>query len=154
MAKVQLKIKGQEQLRVVEIEEVAFGQFKKALKVIKKVLASLQSDKSIEQLFLSLEDKKNEVEGEEAKKEDSQFVGKMAQAFMFLVEELPEQATELLSLLSGIEEDVIDNQSLTTILEVFDKIVEVNDIESLIERGKKSLALTKFKWKVGKQKNK
>lgn len=55
-----------------------------------------------------------------------------------LLDDVPEIIVEILSHASGIKLDVLKQQDAETFLDVFDAVVEVNDIEALTKRIKKS----------------
>ena len=55
-----------------------------------------------------------------------------------VLDEILEIIAEILSHASGIKLDVIKQQELETFLDVFDAVVEVNDIDALTKRIKKS----------------
>lgn len=65
-----------------------------------------------------------------------------------LMTEVPEKTTKLLALLSGIDEKTFGRQKLRTHIQIFNAIIEVNDIQGLYEDGKKSFTATKnkFSW--------
>jgi len=79
------------------------------------------------------------------KEEHAQMVGKMFGAFQMLTVELPEHAIRLLSILSAVELDKLKQQKLMAVMDIYDAVMEENDVEGLISRAKKSLALTKAK---------
>lgn len=55
-----------------------------------------------------------------------------------LLYDAPEKVVELLANASGIKYDVLKKQELETTIDVFDAVVEVNDIQALVNRLKKS----------------
>lgn len=64
-------------------------------------------------------------------------------AFETIAVTLPEQALKILSSLSGIPEDVLREQGIEEICDVFDAIVAENDFNRLSDRVKKSFGLAK-----------
>lgn len=143
MTKVQLKINGE--IKPFEIEEVTIKQTKKAIKVIKTIIEEFKGNSKIGDFMEFL----TKLDGDKDKKsnvKDTEFGIQLAESFDFLLEEVPEQMVALLAIISGIEEDTLDGQPFATLFDVFDGVVEVNDIEKLVNRGKKSLALTKVRW--------
>lgn len=145
MTKVQLKINGE--VKPFEIEEVTVKQFKKAIKVIKTIIEEFKGNSKIGD-FMEFLTKLDNDKSKKSSSKDTEFGVQLAESFDFLLEEVPEQMVVLLAVISGIDEDTLDNQPVGTLFDIFDGIVEVNDIEKLVARGKKSLALTKVRWSV------
>lgn len=56
---------------------------------------------------------------------------------------LPEQAMKILSTLSGIPEDVLKEQAIEEMCDIFDAIVKENDFDNMKYRLKKSFGLAK-----------
>ncbi len=129
-----------------EIEDINIMQMTQAIKVVKDILDVIRTD---EHLFAVLEEM---FEGAEDETVESFFTDKFASnligALDVLLVEVPEKAFELLSVLSGIEYDVFMQQKPEEVFDIYDAILEVNDIEKLVNRAKKSLALTKAQRKV------
>jgi hypothetical protein len=137
-----------------EIEEIDLFQFTKTLKVLKDILSTLQEDESVKDFFESAFGENPSVEGidkenaeELIKKMDEEFLMKAVGSFEALAVRLPEKAFELLSILSGIKLEVLQKQKLVDVLDIFDAVVEVNDIEKTVTRLKKSLGSTMNKLK-------
>lgn len=124
-----------------EIEEINIMQMTQSIKVVKDILDAVRKD---EYLFAVLEEM---FEGDEDETAESFFTDKFATnligALDVLLVEVPEKAFELLSVLSNIEYDVFMQQKLDEVFDIYDAIIEVNDIEKLVNRAKKSLQLTK-----------
>lgn len=72
-----------------------------------------------------------------------QFVTDIMGSMEILLSDAPETATELLSIAANIDSQLLDAQNAYTFLDVFDAVVEVNDLEKLKERLKKSQASLK-----------
>lgn len=66
------------------------------------------------------------------------FINDILGSLEILLSDAPETATELISIASNIQGDVLKAQDLYVFLDVFDAAVEVNDIEKLVARLKKS----------------
>lgn len=130
------------------IEEPSIMQLTSATKIIKEIL---QEGKENEEINALLGDIFNEVT--ENKDEEAGDVGTMilkrvfGSLDVFLVE-LPDQVLRLISTLSGVDHDVIMNLKADELFDVYDAIIEVNDIEKIVKRAKKSFALTKSQKKV------
>lgn len=66
------------------------------------------------------------------------FINDILGSLEILLSDAPETLTELISTASNIQGDVLKAQDLYVFLDVFDAVVEVNDINKLVERLKKS----------------
>ena len=148
MTKVQLKVKGGA-IENFEVEEITVKQFKKAIKILKNIVEEFKGNERIGEFVNFLGDLEKEKTKDD-KEKDVEFGVQLAQSFDFLLEEVPEHMVALLSIVSGIEEEVVDNQPVGTLFDIYDAVVTENDIEKLISRGKKSLALTKIRWTFSK----
>lgn len=146
MTKVQLKVNGE--VQNVEVEEITVKQFKLGIKIVKKILGELKNNAQLAEFVKFLSE--NEKADTDEKTKDINFGVKLAETFDFLLEEVPEYMVSLLAIASGIDESTLDNQSIEKLFDVFDAIVHENDIERIISRAKKSLAVTKAKWTIQK----
>lgn len=152
MAKVLLKIKGEDEN--VVISSLKVKQLKGALKKIKHVVLLMKQNEQLLDVFeyaMSME-KTEEVDEKVAAALNKEFVSKIVQSFDFLLEEFPEEAIELLSALSGIEVEVLDEQDIDTMFDVFEAVVEENDLFKLWNRAKEAFSVAKSKWQVMKAK--
>lgn len=140
-----------------EIEDIDLSQFQQMMETINEIIGQLRKDDSLKsfvgELFGGEYDPEKDAE-DMVKEMDTQFILKAVNSFETLLIRLPEQAYKLLSILSGIELSVLKKQKLIDVLDIYDAILEENDIERLINRIKKSLALTgaKLKFKALVQK--
>jgi hypothetical protein len=129
-----------------EIEDIDLLQFEKMMEVIKETIKVLRSDESLTDLvgdFLGGK-KEQAVEGED---EELEFVMQILNSFDTLAIKAPKQAFKLLSVLSGIELPLLQQQKFFDVLDIYDAILEENDIERLVTRIKKSLSVTLAKAK-------
>lgn len=132
-----------------EVEEIDLWQFTKTLACLKDILKALNEDDSVKEFFesafgenpdLANVDKENAEEL--LKQMDNTFLIKAVQSFEALAVKLPEQAIKLLSILSGVEEPVLKKQKIVDVMDIYDAVIEVNDIEKIVTRLKKSLGST------------
>lgn len=82
-----------------------------------------------------------EIEEERRKfidQKNDQFVDAILSAFPLILGRLPDLTVELLSAVSKIDLDTLLDQEPVLLFDVFDAIVEVNDLKELINRGKQS----------------
>jgi DNA-binding response OmpR family regulator len=74
---------------------------------------------------------------------DNEFLTKALGAMEFLAVKLPERFIEILAVLSAIEKDILKKQKMVKLADVYDAVIEANNVELLIARIKKSLGVTK-----------
>jgi hypothetical protein len=118
--------------------------------VIKSIFDIVRKDDHLQTI---LEEVFNEAqqdgEGKSAEEFFTQdFATNVMGAIDVLLMEVPEKVFELMSVLSGIEYDVFMQQKPEDVFDIYDAIIEVNDIERLVNRAKKSLRLTAAQKKV------
>lgn len=66
------------------------------------------------------------------------FINDILGSLEILLSDAPETLTELIATASNIDSNVVKSQDLYVFLDIFDAVVEVNDINKLVERLKKS----------------
>lgn len=144
---ITLKIKDQEgnvRKENHEVEEIDVLQFKQLMKTIKEIMAKVNENEDLKILFGSLTNGQG-LDDEDAADQD--VITKAIASFDMLAVELPDQAFKLLSILSGVELYVMEKQKLKDVMDIYDAVLEENDMDDLINRAKKSLALTQTKFK-------
>lgn len=119
-----------------EITKIKIYQITKSLIVIKNIFEIVQKDETLKGVFTELLNGDGEDSGNEV-------IYRLAGAYETLLFNVPDKAIELLSVLSGIDKDVLTAQDAEEAFDIYDAVLEVNDIEKLINRAKKSLAVTK-----------
>lgn len=135
-----------------EIEDINLLQFQNAMKVIKDIVVEVQNSPElaalVQDLFASDEGENDQM------KLDKQFISNLIGSFELFLVHLPDQAFKLLSALSNIKLEQLKEQKVMAVFDIYDAVLEENDIEALVERGKKSLAKSKaalaFRVGVGK----
>lgn len=80
---------------------------------------------------------------------DERFVNSLADAFDVLIQTVPERAFNLLAITSDIPRETLERVTIVELMDVYDAVVEVNDIPALVERAQKSFFGTKDKWAKG-----
>ncbi|MFD1450831.1 hypothetical protein [Oceanobacillus sojae] len=122
-----------------EVKKINVFQLQGFFKTIKEIIVIVQNDEALRGIF---EDFAN---GANADTEVTpQFVAtRIAGAFEAVLINIPEKAFELLSILSGIEKKTLMNQPVEDAFDIYDAVIEVNDIERLWARAKKSFGATK-----------
>ncbi len=131
------------------IEDIDLDQFQQLMKTVNDIIKQLKEDHSLKELVSEVfESEEDEPDIEDViKDKDTEFILKAVNSFETLLIRLPEQAYKLLSILSGIELSLLKKQKLMDVMDIYDAILEENDIERLITRIKKSLVLTGAKLK-------
>lgn len=66
------------------------------------------------------------------------FINDVLGSLEILLSDAPETLTELIATASNIDSNVVKSQDLYVFLDIFDAVVEVNDVNKLVERLKKS----------------
>jgi len=150
--KVNLKIKegNTVQTEQHEVEEISIRQVTNSIKTIKGIIDLAREDQHLQASLVEMFD---EAQQDNEEKEDAEDFGKVvmknaAGAMDVLLMEVPDKAFELLSILSGIEYETLMNQKAEDVFDIYDAVIQVNDIGKLVNRAKKSLALTKAQTKV------
>jgi hypothetical protein len=152
---VTLKVKD-EQGNVIkrqhEIEDINLLQFEKMMEVVKEIIHELKNDNSLTDLVVEVfNGETTPAEIEESAEElakDADFILKIANSFETIAVRMPHLAFRLLSVLSGIDLVLLQQQKLNDVFDIFDAVVEENDIERLVNRVKKSLGKTLAKTKL------
>ncbi|WP_160203508.1 hypothetical protein [Priestia megaterium] len=147
---ITLKIKDQEgnvKKENHEVEEIDVLQFKQLMKTIKEIMAKVNENEDLKVLFGSLTNGQGLDDDEVGAVVDQDVITKAIASFDMLAVELPDQAFKLLSILSGVELAVLEKQKLKDVMDIYDAVLEENDMDDLINRAKKSLALTQTKFK-------
>lgn len=126
------------------IDELSFFQFAKLLKVLDKAFTELKKDNEMNEFIESVFGAQIEADTPKEVMEqlDKDFMSKAMGAFNFLAVKLPDRLMEILAVLSGIEQRIIENQKMAKVMDVYDAIIEANDIEALVNRLKKSFGAT------------
>lgn len=151
--KVNLKIRDGNtvQTEQYEIEEINIMQMTKGIKVIKDIFDVVRKDEHLKAVLEEIFFESQTEEDEEKSAEEmftKNFVNNAIGAIDVLLMEVPEKVFELMSVLSGIEHETFVQQKPEEVFDIYDAILEVNDIEKLVNRAKKSLRLTKAQKKV------
>lgn len=151
--KVNLKIKEENTIRTEqhEIDEINILQMTRAIKVVKDIFDVVRKDEHLQAVLeeIFFEAQQEEGKGKSAEEVFTQsFATNLVGAIDVLLMEVPEKVFELMSVLSGIEHETFIQQKPEEVFDIYDAILEVNDIEKLVNRAKKSLRLTKEQKKV------
>lgn len=148
--KVNLKIKEDNTVQTVqhEIEEANILQVTDAVKVIKDIFVSVNESEQLQALLAELFDEVQNNKDKQVEEVGLMMLQRAVGAMDLLLVEIPEKALKLLSVLSDVEYDTLVRQKPEEVIDIYDAVIKENDIEKLIKRAKKSLALTKAQVKV------
>jgi hypothetical protein len=133
-----------------EVKKLNVLQFKQVMSTIKDISKEVSEDESLKELFGALTNMQQMENEEGEQKLDQDVITKAINSFETLAVNLPEHAFKLLSIVSKVKVEVLEEQTLERALDIYDTVLEVNNIEELINRAKKSLSLTQtmFKFKM------
>jgi hypothetical protein len=162
MAKVSLTIKtgNVKESQVFEIDRITTFQALKLKTEIGTIMKELKDNGELTNVIegltngqLDITALKPTVEGEvdvtveeiESLK-DQRFINGLAGAFDKLLDTLPERAMNILSIMSGIDRETLEKTYLDELFDVYDAIMQENDIMRIAERIKKSFFGTKNQW--------
>ena len=144
----------------VKITKMKFDAFHDVLGIVNELYEIISKDEALSVLFEELfaddsldpsdealqnftEEELAEIKADNKKAAERRFYKGLMGAFPLLVVHLPKQATDLLVALSGVDRKKLGQQDLETVLEVYDAVLEANQIDVLLERIKKSFDATK-----------
>lgn len=146
MAKVLMMVKDEEQ--PIRIGRMKVKQLKQALKKIQEVINLVQAGEGTSELieyFMGMDKEPGSVNDA---LEDKMFIDNILGAFKVLFHKLPDEITELLAIVSGVDEEIIDDQEYDVLFEVFEAIIQENDIKGMIDRAKNTFFMARSKWGV------
>lgn len=128
----------------VQIESMLVLQYKQLMGAINELIKEVQEDPNLKGLFAELFGENPEASQEEIldNMDIMEMFKQIIGSFEILLERMPSHAVKIISILSGVDEQTLDKQNLFTLLDIYDAIIEENDINRLVERLKKSQALT------------
>lgn len=129
-----------------EIKKAKFIQLTKLMSTVTDIIKEVKTNDDLKSLFSAFSQEVNHEDEEAVRKVEMDIISKSVEAFPTIAVKLPEQALEILSALSRINKEVLEEQELENILEVYDAVLEENNIQEIIERAKKSLTLTTTKF--------
>jgi hypothetical protein len=147
--KLPIKVKkdGEESIvtKTFVIEDLSFGQFTALLKVLSKAFDELKADGEMNAFLENVFGAEIDPDSPQEMLDqlDNEFLVKAMGAFEFIAVKLPERFLEIMAVLSDIDKEVLREQKMVKIADVYDAVIEANDLEVLIARLKKSLGATK-----------
>lgn len=147
---------GDIEMEKVVVKRMKTRQLNQTMKVVTAILEIIADSPDLQEMIFDMfkggrdfnreiykvEGLSNEEIEEERRKfidqKNDQFVGAILSAFPLILGRLPDLTVELLSAVSKIDLDTLLDQEPVLLFDVFDAIVEVNDLKELINRGKQS----------------
>jgi hypothetical protein len=129
------------------------------IKIVNDIYKTIQEDPALQIVFSELfgeedpidpaifekftEEEQAQIEKDRKVEAEKRFIKGMMDSFQVLLTKLPSEAIRLITALSDIERDLLEDQEMETVLNVYDAVLEVNNIEEIWERLKKSFNTTK-----------
>lgn len=148
MAKVLMMVNDEEQ--PIRIGKMKVKQLKKAMKKIQEIINLVKEEESTSELIsyfmdMDKDGTKEEIDLAESL-EDKIFLENMLGAFQILFNKIPDEITELIAIISGIDEELIEEQDYDVLFDIVGAIIEENDIKSMIDRAKSTFFTARSKW--------
>lgn len=124
--------------RSVEINAIRPAQFGALTKVINQTIKDLKQNEefqtTVQKLFGEYQES---FDLEDLFRSEDFNIFSVMDAVGFLLEEVPDRLTEIVSIMSGINRFVVEHQDMDTYFDLIEAVLEVNDIERIVERVKK-----------------
>lgn len=145
--KVSLKVKKENTVETIqhEVNPISLQQMENSLVVINDIFKIADEDPRLKELVQEAMEASQQEDNDNA---EAGFIQKLIGAFDVLLLKIPQKAFELLSILSDVDIQTLRQQEALDVFDIYDAVIEVNDIEKLVKRAKKSLAVTKAKGAV------
>lgn len=126
--------------RVHEIRKMGMYQFLKVSSELNKLVGTLTKDENISGALSGLVDQVEEGASvnEMIAATSSQFVKDAAGSIGLLLEVAPEKAIEIVAIMADMHKDELAFQEPLVFFDIFDAVVEINDIQAVIDRVKLS----------------
>ncbi|CEI81309.1 hypothetical protein BN997_01127 [Oceanobacillus oncorhynchi] len=139
--KVNIKVKQDNTVETIqhEVQSINVFQFQKTLKGIKNIIGIINEDEALKQTFTDM----FAAENQDEELSVTYVIARAAGAFEAVLINIPDEGFELLATLSGLEKKTLMEQKVEDVFDIYDAVLEVNDIEKIVERAKKSFAATK-----------
>lgn len=133
------------------IDRMTFLQIINLTKEIKAIAENIKNNRDLVSVLESLYgDKEKAPEGMDPEElealKDQRMLSGIAGGFTDILEHFPEHAINILSIASGIPEEILVSAYAEEVLDVFDAIIEENDIVKLWKRVQKSFFNVKDHW--------
>lgn len=127
-----------ESSRSVEINPIRPAQFGALTKVINATIKDLQKNEEFKQTVQKLfGEYQDGFDFEDLLRSEDFNIFSVMDAVGFLLEEVPDRLTEIVSIMSGINRFVVEHQDMDTYFDLIEAVLEANDIERIVERIKK-----------------
>jgi hypothetical protein len=129
------------------IKKMRMKQLKRALKKVQEIISIFEEDENTADLisyFMDME--KTEVTVGEDQLKDKMFMENILAAMKMLFNRVPDELTELVAIISKIEEELLDEQDYDVFLDVVIECIKENDIKAMINKGKEAFTMGKNLW--------
>lgn len=124
--------------RSVEINAIRPAQFGALTKVINQTIKDLKQNEEFQTTVQKLFGEYQEgFDLEDLFRSEDFNIFSIMDAVGFLLEEVPDRLTEIVSIMSGVNRFIVEHQDMETYFDLIEAVLEVNDIERIVERVKK-----------------
>ena len=124
--------------RSVEINAIRPAQFGALTKVINQTIKDLKQNQDFQTTVQKLFGEYQEgFDLEDLFRSEDFNIFSIMDAVGFLLEEVPDRLTEIVSIMSGVNRFIVEHQDMETYFDLIEAVLEVNDIERIVERVKK-----------------
>jgi hypothetical protein len=132
------------------IKKMRMKQLKRALKKVQEIISIFEEDEGTADLiayFMDMEKEEQETgEAGDIDLKNKIFMENMLAAMKMLFNRVPDELTELVAIISKIEEDLLDEQDYDVFLDVVMECIKENDIKAMINKGKEAFTMGKNLW--------
>lgn len=141
------------------VRKLRFDRITNALTEVHEIYDIVMNDQNLKGVFEELfgqedeldpevmatftEEEKAQIVADRQAASEQKFLQGLMGSFNILLLHLPKKAGDLLATMANMDRDILGQQELETILDIYEAVLKVNDLEALLERGKKSLAVTR-----------
>lgn len=123
-----------------EITALTPFQYMSVSKILHNMLQKLKEDQSVQKLIQQIADSIDEDSSWQdiLRVGGSELIDSGLGSVSFLLDVVPEEFMDLISVASGIEKNTLLSQDMDKFFDIVDECIEVNNIQGLVDRLKKS----------------
>lgn len=148
--------KGDVESEQVTIRKMRFRYFTRALQLVTEIIEEVDKTPELRGLIIEMlfgvqfdrsqfpgktKEELDEMEKVYFSQRGNRFMAGLYSSFRTLLAVLPEQTLELVAVMAHIDKDLMLDQEPAEGFDVINAVIEVNDIEELVVRGKQSFTL-------------
>lgn len=142
----------------VTIKKLKFRQFNRTLSLVTQILEAVDENPELRGIFFDMffgatfdrsafpeksEEELNAMALAFEEEKGTRLMLGVVSSFRIILNRLPDLALELLAVMARVDHELLLDQEIEVGFDVLDAVLEVNDMEELIERGKQSLSLAR-----------